>query len=417
MKKRKSLQKRLNRFSLIKQRAGSAFLFLLIMMILLPPLQGRDIDLDAIYISKKYPRFSALARHRFEAWRLTGAFPVDRNVTGLHWTGGRELLYLRELSQLTIIYRFDLRRHHKKELFRYGGVITASSPARGGRYMMTKGLRVTRRSLPLSERCLVDLKKGDSRCRAADYPFRDFTLYHKKTAFVTERPRGFIAFFPDTGTRRLIISRRRYSSYLSKENLRLLRQSPGGLYSMIIAGSGGAYRGLLLSGGKSRLIKNLTSSSEFHWLSEQRAVYRTGTTGNYYVTIHDFKNKMKNTISRRTLHSGISAPSVQGSIAFLENQVIQFHDVNTSRTCSTGLEGDDVAFSPDGTLFACLIYGRCMVARRERVLAIRNRLRPKIRSLLSFYRDIKKQKKYHMNDFSQKYCDMKIKTYKNFLER
>jgi len=283
--------------------------------------------------------------------------------------------------------------------------------------MMAKGLRVTRRSLPLSERCLFDLKKADSRCRTTGYPFRDYTLNRNKTAFITEEPRGFTAFSPDTGTRRLITPRRRYLSYLSKQNLRLLRQSPGGLHSMIIAGSGGSYRGLLLSGGKARLIKNLTSSSEFHWLSEQRAVYRTGTTGNYFVTIHDFKNTKKKTISRRTLHSGISAPSVQGDLAFLENQVIQFHDITTSHTCSTGLEGDDMAFSPDGTLLACLIYGRCMVTRQDRVLTRRNRIRKKIRSLQSLYREIKKTKKYHLNDFTTTYCDMKIKTYKNFLEK
>ncbi len=393
----------------------SLFLFSAIFNI--TSLSARDIDLDAIYIHQKYPDYNRFLEYRLEAYHVAGSRFIDRNIIKVHWLTSHELVYLKEFPGLTIIYRYNLKKGKRDEIARLSGTVTVSSVTRGGRFMQLKRLYENNSPLPQMESCLINLERGSRSCFPSKFPFRDFTLSMRNDAIISEKNSGFSEYYPGADISRLIVPGNRYNYKLLNRNPRLLLQSPDLLKQIIIAGSGGSYRGLILQGNTSRIIQDITSSQEIYWMDNHHIIYRTGSIGNYHVTVRNISTGKSMRLLSGSLNTGIAVSTFSGSIAFLDNQIINLHDLRTGKTVSTGLEGDDIVFSPSGNYFASLIYGKCLISRKDTLFQNQKNIISQVKKLKGMYHFLNNKSQFHINEYSKTYCRKKIRTYTTFINQ
>jgi len=390
----------------LKIRASLFFLFLLIV-----PAAGRDIDLDRIYLNKSYPFYHQLLNYRLEAYRRSGARFIDRNTIFVHWLSANQLIYLKEFSSATVIYRYDLRKSSRREIGRLTGTVTTSSLTNNGRFLVCKILYLSRDSLPYQKLCIVNCASGKIQYRTSNFPFKDYSHSPSGSGIIQEGKRGFFQFYPSAGIHRLLLPRKKYISHLATLNPRILLLSPDRLKKLVIAGSGGSYRSLLLSGTGIKKIADISSSRETCWLNNEEIIYRTGYSGRYSVKINNIVTDKTITLIKNTLNSGIAVSRETGLISFLDNQVIAIYPYRKGVPVCTGLEGDDISFSPSASRFATLLYGKCFIVRHTTLLRRLPSVKSQVILLQGLYRKLQHSKKYHINSYSSEYCRKKIQSY------
>lgn len=381
------------------------------------PALARDIDLDRIYIDRKYPRYARLASHRIEAYRKSGARFIDRQIIFVHWISADRLVYLKEFKSITIVYEYNLKNSSRREVIRLAGTVTLSSLTKDRRFIVCKLLQINGASLPTQKLSIIDWRQGTVHYKASDFPFKDFSLFPSGDGIIIEKPRGFVRCHAAAGIEQLILPSREYQPQLKGYAPRILLISPDRLNKIILGGSGGSYRTLLISRGKSRFIKGPTSSRETYWLDNERILYRSGYTGNFAVTIHNIKNGKRNRLLKGTLNSGIALSRGSRQFACLDNQVIALYDYDKNKPLFTCLEGDEISFSPSGSRFAALLYGKCFIVKKAILVRRLSDLKAEVRHLQRLYRHIASTRKYHLNTFAEIYCRKKIQSYSRALNK
>lgn len=375
------------------------------------PASARDIDLDRIYLKKSYPLYHQLLNYRLEAYRLSGARFIDRKTIFVHWLSANQLIYLKEFASTTIIYRYDLKKSSRREIGRLAGTVTTSSLTPNGRFLACKLLYLSPHSLPYQKLCIINCATGKIQYRRSSFPFKDYSHSPSGSGIILEGKMGFLQFYPSAGINRLLLPREKYNARMGKRSPRILLLSPDSLKKLIIAGSGGSYRSLLLTGSGIKNITDISSSRETCWLNNEKIIYRSGYSGSFSVKIKNITSGKTTTLIKNTLNSGITVSRETGLISFLDNQIITLYPTQKGIPLRTGLEGDDISFNPSASRFAALLYGKCFVVRRTTLMRRLPAVKSQVKLLKRLYQKLQQSKKHLANTYSAEYCRKKTRSY------
>ncbi len=97
--------------------------------------------------------------------------------------------------------------------------------------------------------------------------------------------------------------------------------------------------------------------------------------------------------------------------AFLKEQLIQYYKVEARDLIKTGLEGEDIFFSPNGVKFTSLLFKKLFIVNSEALKKKRIELKRSWESILSIYKELKSNKHEFLNEYSLHYINRKIKAY------
>lgn len=376
---------------------------------------SRDINLDSIYIKKNSPYHSKLMASKLDAYAVAASRFIVRDVIFADWLNGHEIIYIRELPETNIIGSYHLDRQGHREIARIHGTVTASVLSLDGRYLYLKILTIGKQPVPANSRIVFNVVNGSMKSEKAPFPFLDFTL-SPTGGILVESGRGIIEYFPDSESSKVILQKKEYTSLFDGNNPIMLHQAPNKKNSLIISGSGGQYSAFIFSAKNRKKIDDITSATELFWINNNELLYRSGYTGEYSITLYNILKGKKETIISGSLNTNLHAPHHGGPVSLLLNQVITLYTPLDRSLFMTGLEGEDVRFSPDGSHFVSLLYKKLFLSRTESS-RIRNReLISNSENLISLYRTINSDSSQWENEYTGQYIGKKIGTYTMFIK-
>jgi len=386
-------------------------LSILIAFVFLTDLHARDINLDAIYINTDSRLYERLLESKIDAYREAGSRFVDRDVIFACWGDGFTLLYVKELPLLNIIRSFNRTTGRGAELFRITGTITAFRCTLNGRYLFLKRLVAVRGSIPRGETLVLDVRSKTVKTIESSYPFIDFSLAPGGTSLLYENGKGIVEYLPDTGAARVAIPRSEYAVIATAGAPAIAYLSPNRKKAVVVSGSGGSYRSRIIVPGSAWPLPGVTSASEICWVDNNRLAYRTGESGNYSVRLYDTVTRKSVPIVRNSLNTNLHFSVFPKMISFLQDQIICFHDLRGNESVNTGLEGEDISFSPDGNRFVSL-YLKKLFLTSVATIRKKNIEMGKIgQRISSLYRQILGSPGDLANEYSSEYVRKKLSAY------
>jgi hypothetical protein len=101
--------------------------------------------------------------------------------------------------------------------------------------------------------------------------------------------------------------------------------------------------------------------------------------------------------------------------SFLDHQLINLYNIQRNSITYTGLEGEDVYFSPNGVHFTSLLYRKLYISRADNTTKYREEILSNANSIIAIYTQILNNKSYWQNDFTPEYCKKKITAYRRLI--
>ncbi len=377
-------------------------------------LQGRDIDLDAVYIDTGSDLYRRLLEKKLEAYQKAGAQLIDRDVIFAWWNDGFTILYVKELRGTNIFYAHDRNRRRSREIARVGGTLTAIRSSLGGRYVFIKRLVKRGNNVPRGETLMLDLRSKRQVRLAPAGPFIDFSLSPGGDTILYETKDGILEYAPDGGRRTIVARRSEYSEITRGGDPVIARFSPNRKKILFVSGSGGSYRARLKARGQSRDIAGITSASELFWLDNDRIVFRRGGAGSYTVETFNASTGRFAVLHGGSLNTNICYSPVPGMLSFLYQQMIHFYDVRSGERTVAGIEGEDVDFSPDGNRFISLYLGRLFCTGTVTLRKRRPEIAAVTHDIANLYKKVLDSGREFSNDYSPEYVRKKISAYGKF---
>ena len=378
---------------------------------ILTGLYGRDINLDAIYINTDFRYYHNLLEKKIEAYQVAGSQFIDRDVSFACWGDGFTIVYVKELPELNIVYSFNRSSRLTQELFRITGTVTAARISSNGRYLFLKRLREVENSIPRGETLVLDLVSKSIRTLDTGFPFIDFSVAPGGNSLLFENRDGIAEYSPDTGSIRVRVKKSEYAGIVSPGAPSIAYLSPNGMKILIVNGSGGSYRSILIVSGKTLAVPGITSGTELFWLDNNLLIYRTGGTGNYSVSQYDTTTQKSTILMNNSLNTNIHLSIFPKIVSFLKDQVIHVYDVRNNEIINTGLEGEDVVFSPDGNRFISLYLKRLFCTGITMVNKKNIELAKNAKQIIGLYQNILDSRKDLANEYSSEYIRRKIAVY------
>lgn len=378
-------------------------------------LSGRDIDLDKVYISDSSSFYSKLINLKLEAYQKAGSAVLAENVVFANWINGNDIIYIREFGSINLLYLYNKNTSTSREILRIPGAVVAMLPDSTGAYAHIKYLSLRKDSpVPDNHLLTVNLRNYKTKDRLTNNISVDFALSPEGSSIIFESPKGISEEFTETGLVRLLIPSSEYFTKIGggKGNPTIALFSPDRRSCLLMNGSGGIYRSLLPR--TKRSVSGLTSPAETFWINNDTLMFRTGHTGSYSVTVESLSDGKRNTLIRDSLNTNICMSPKAGMASFLNSQLIVLYNINTAAKNDTGLEGEDVFFSPDGSSFVSLFVGNLFLSRYNTVLEKKPSLAKHGRTVLETYRQVIADGEF-INEYSQAYCTQKIKAYSDFI--
>ncbi|MBN2158004.1 MAG: hypothetical protein JW807_01320 [Spirochaetes bacterium] len=395
----------------MKRRVLSVYICL-IASSLMSGLHARDINLDSIYIRSGSRYYDRLLEKKVEAYQAAHSQFVDRNVIFACWGDGFTLLYAKELPELNIIYSFNRTARRCRELFRLTGTITAFKNSASGKYLFVKRILAGADMVPRGETLVLNCGTRQITKIEPAYPFIDFSLAPGGDTILYESKEGIVEYFPETGVKRLEIRRREYASVATPGAPTIAYLSPNRKKTVVVSGSGGSYRSKIISRAGSLSLPGITSASEIHWIDNNLLVYRMGDAGNYSVNLYDTNARKSTLLTGNSLNTNIQFSVFPKLVAFLKDQVIHIYDARKKETVNTGLEGEDVSFSPDGNRFASLYLKKLFITGVATVSKKNAALTKLARQIQELYRVCLDSSGDLANEYSPEYIRKKIAVYR-----
>ncbi|MBN2078265.1 MAG: hypothetical protein JW838_04825 [Spirochaetes bacterium] len=377
-------------------------------------LRGRDIDLDAVYIDTESDLYRRLVEKKLEAYQKAGAQFVDRDVIFAWWSDGFTILYVKELRGTNIVYSYDRNRRRSREIARVEGALTGIRSSLGGRYVFIKRIMERRNAVPKGETLMLDLRSREQKILEPAGPFIDFSLSPGGNAIIYESKNGMLEYSPGGGRRTSVVVRSAYSDMARSGDPVIAHLSPNRRKILFVSGSGGSYRARLSAGRQSRELAGITSSSELFWIDNDRVACRRGGAGNYTVEIFNAATGRFNVLLEDSLNTNICYSPVPGMLSFLHQQMIHFYDVRSGEHTVTGIEGEDVGFSPDGNRFISLYLKRLFLTGTVTSRKKRPELAAVALDIAGLYKKVLDSGKVFSNDYSKEYARKKIYVYRKF---
>jgi|GEM_PF-508942 len=378
---------------------------------------ARDIDLDEIYIKKSSPHMARLAVGKLDVCESAGAIFVDRDVAFAGWVSGAELFYIREFSppDVNIMYLYNARIRVRRELHRIPGVITAAKTACGGRFAAMKRFISKNGRLPVGETLIYRIGSNDVRVFPRVTAFLDFDIPMEGNSIIHETSRGLEEFTVDGGYSTVRIKKDMYTDIAQANAPVVAYYSPDRRSTLLVSGGGGSYSAKVLGRSGSFRVGGITSAGEICWLDDRTFAYRSGSTGNFSVSIYTIGANSATTLMRNSMHTGISYAPQSRQLAFLKDGIICTYSHPGGKTVMTGIEGDDVNFSPSGVVFSMILYKKLFVVSPAAARKNRIDMQRKWDVVLQAYRELRNDGKSWENDYSLDYINRKINVYSGLM--
>lgn len=377
---------------------------------------SRDINLDGIYVKESSPYYDKLLEKKLTAYQIVNSQFIGRNVIFASWNDGFNIIYIKEFPDLNILYSYNRITQSHTELCRIKGTIAAAINSINGRFIYLKRLRETEDHSVKGETIAVNLNSKKLQVLEPAYPFIDFSLSPDGRGILYETGRGIVEYIPETNTRSLIIERSEYADIVQSGSPAIAYLSPNRKKIVLVNGSGGSYRAKVFGHGASLKLDGITSASEVFWINNDRLVYRKGYAGSYSIHVYDAAARASKVLSGSSLNTNIRFSNLAKMISFLQDQIIQIYDVRRNQVVNTGLEGEDVLFSPDGSRFISLYLKKLFISNIHTVKKKNLEMVGISRQIKELYKNLLDSRNDWSNDYSPEYLRRKISAYNKIAE-
>lgn len=374
---------------------------------------ARDIDLDSIYISEESQAYKRLISQKTDAYAKAASKKVHDGVIFARWISGTDIVYIREFQYINIVYLYNQAKSSRKELLRISGTVTSVVPDPENRYLYVKYLTIEEDPDLENHFMTIDLITGKTRNRLANNLFLDFSVPAQGSSIIFESRQGISEEFTETGLARLLIPVSDYSSIIHDHNPTIALFSPNRSRCLLLNGSGGNYKTVLFGGG--RTPSDISSLQEIFWLGNDSLIYRSGYTGSYDIALASVTEESRQMLIQNSLNTNLCVSPRAGKASFLYNQMIIIYNFNEKSLIHTGLEGEDVYFSPDGALFLSLFHKDLFITRERTMLDKKSAITANGTSILRIYEQSVNDEQILLNEYSKNYCQKKIQAYSSFL--
>ncbi len=392
----------------------------LALVILSTGLAARDINLDEIYLEPSSGHVKRLVWQKLDAYQRAGAQLIERDVAFAGWMGAGALVYIREFSASDEngIFSFDIERRRSAEIRRIRGTITAARVTTNGRYLVLKRIIARPGSIiPRNEIVVVSLSTGEITSLPSLSVSQDFSLSRDGASMLYEDEKGIEELFFFSGTKRLLLSRGQYADIAEGNLPSCAYLSPDRSRCVVVSGGGGNYRAKVIQGSRAQHLGGVTSPSEIYWLSNTALAFRSGSSGNFAVTIYDVQQDRRTVLPQRSLNTGLNLSEGPGVISYSRDQMIYLYFPSQRQPVATGIEGGDVTFDPSGGRFLAIVCKRLFVVNYALLTQRRIELKRSWREIAALYREAKNNPSLLSNEYSSAYVERKIEIYDELLRK
>jgi hypothetical protein len=379
------------------------------------PLFSRDIDLDAVYLEKSSGLYRDITSVKEKLYERISSLYIDSNVIFAQWRNGDEIVYIKEFSQLNIVYKYNRNSREKVEIARFSGNVTDADLNRNGNIIYAKILSLDDSGRAKSESVIINNNSREITKKQSKYLFMDYTMHPSDDFIINESKDGINKTSLISFESKLIIPSNKYSDIASGNDPVLAYISPDEKKTAIITGTG-VYKAKILTEQGAQTLTGISSCSDFRWIDNNRFVYMSGGVGNYSVKVYDVTTKKSKEIISGTLNPDINYSDKPGIITALENQIIIVIPRDLNSRIETGLEGEEAYFSPDGRRFTSIYLGKLYVTSLNMIEKYRLDIRRSAEELIKLYGKAGNMKSIWHSDYSKEYINKKIKQYDKFLK-
>ena len=380
------------------------------------PLFSRDIDLDAVYLDKSSGLYREITSAKEKLYSRISSLYIDSNVIFAQWYNGDEIIYIKELSQLNIVYRYKRNSRGKEEIVRFIGNVTYADLNRTGNIIYAKVLSLEDGGGAKSESVVININTREITKKRAKFLFIDYTMHPSDDSVINESKDGITKTNLVTFESKLIIPKNKYDDIASGNDPVLAYISPDEKKTAIITGSGGVYKTKIITEQGNQTLSEVVSCSDFRWIDNNRFVYMSGGSGNYSVKVYDITAKKSKELISGSLNPDINYSDKPGIITALENQIIIVIPRDLNSRIETGIEGEESYFSPDGRRFTSIYLGKLYVSSLNMIEKYRLDIRRNAEELVKLYGKAVNMKSIWHSDYSKEYINKKIKQYDKFLK-
>lgn len=403
---------------MLKNKIKTAFRYIISIQIiaLSSTILARDIDLDKIYLTPTSNVYRDLLLTKLDNYQKTGAVFIERDIIFSEWINGNELFFIIEKGERNFLCSYNLISREKTKIAEINGTISSARLTGNKKYALVKRVFIGEDLYPRSELIAIYLKKGTIKKFSSGYPFQDFTIETANSRFIMSSSKGLIEYDLDNSTEKTFISNNLTKSDIS--DLTLGHISPDHQQCIIVSGGGGSYKADWWRKGEAGLLTELdsfSSATELYWLDNQTIAGRTGGAGDYSITLYNLISRKKTPLIRGSINTGLTWSAEAGILVFLDEQTINYYFSKNGKSFDTGLEGEEVYFSPDGQNFSALLYSKLLIVNRKNLEANRLSLKKGWGKIISLYQSALSNKAYWENEYTESYLKKKIDVYKGLL--
>ncbi len=381
-------------------------------------LHSRYIDLDSIYI-KDCSMFNDLQANRLLSYRKCGSALVSPSAVFSQWVDGDKIAFISEKGPVSIVNMYSRKEKRSVELYRFSGTTTCALLSGNRRYLFIKSVTTGRSGVPLSHFYSLGLSDSSLIKYKSSYPFLDFSVLTATENYITAAATGLSLHSPESTRKEgIAISEKEKEFLRNSESNILCLISPNRRNRLLMSGSGGYYKALIAKDGSLRNITGIIgSSAETHWLDNRVIITRTGSPGHLSAELIDAHTGTRRSLIGSSFNTGITYSPYPGIVSILDNQIIRLYYHPSGRALNTGLEGEDVFFSPDGLHFTSIISGKLYVTRLQKTVLNRSELVSMSQKQIRLYNRLLQKKKLWQNQFTGDYIQSKISSYRNFINQ
>lgn len=383
------------------------------LMLVNVPLVPRDIDLDRMYINPQNAIYTQLTQAKEKIYSGISSLAVDTRVIYAEWANGESIIYIREYNAVNIVLAYNRNSGKKNELARFSGTVTSSSLNSSRDTLVVKTLEYVE-SGAAAVIWFISLRDRSAVKHSSPYYFLDYTMIPGSDSILIQGRNGLVRMNPMGDIKEVMVPASRYKEIESGEPV-LSFISPDSKRSLLISGKGGSYNARLLSGSSSSDIPGIVSPLDLCWISNSKFAYSGGGAGEYTVNVYDSTARKKAVIVSGTLNPDINFSREAGMLTCLDNQMIVIFSCANLKRKDTGLEGEEVYFSPDGRKFTSIYRGRLYVTSLNMLQKNRLAVRRNAENISSIYRSALRERTSWQNDYSKTYIEKKARLYENFI--
>jgi hypothetical protein len=391
-------------------------LTLLILLIINVPLSARDIDLDAIYMKSGSRIYTDIVASKEKIYSDISSLFIDSNVIFSSWSGGDDILYIKEFRGINIIYLYSRGTFEKREMGRFPGTVTAAVNNARGNLVTFKSIFYNDEAEAESRNIHIDLVTGKIVEEKSGSLFLDFSAHPSAREIIKQGRDGIFRRDPFTGTSSKLVPAGDYSDMQCQGDPVIAHISPDGKNRLLVCGSGGSYNARLIQKDSRRDINGIASAGDIRWIGNSRFVYRSGGAGDYSVRVFDTIRGSSFELVSGTMNPDIRFSERAGIITCLDNQIINIFSSDLNSRIETGIEGEETSFSPDGRKMISIYRGKLYVTSLTMLEKYQIEIRRNAANLLDLYRKASTSKNDWENAFTPEYLDKKISQYSKFLK-